>query len=497
MGYLGRILTKKGLKRLPNAVQAGHSQTMVNFLVTHFEVCYLSRKYRMPCRSFPAWFRPIFKKSFTTIPYFFLWLMTSSVVFAQPCALNVTSGATTLSGSSYSYCSISVAAGATLVINEAVTLNVTGNVDIEGTINGIGLGFYGLYFFPQGQGPGTGAAGSTTILSFYPIYYGGSGGSHGGAGGAVAGATPAPTYDTASNPVSMGSGGGDGAATFGIPLGGAGGAALLLNAPSGNVTLNGIVDVSGSAGAPVNGPRTSGAGGGAGGTFSVDALGIFGTGSLTTNGGAGGQGNGNGGSGGGGGGGGRIRLCASNGMNNFAGSVNVSGGPGGYEYTLCGLGCSSVSAPAGADGTYYNCAPTATPTVTPSPTSTNTPILTATPTPTVPLIPTSTSSPTPTITDTPDPGSRFFVSKNILDPGSGPVSIYASSPTAGPCSVRIFNSAGEFIKDLGEGTPPTGPLHSFSWNGTNSNQQPCASGLYVIYCLRPGATNEAKILLLR
>lgn len=63
--------------------------------------------------------------------------------------------------------------------------------------------------------------------------------------------------------------------------------------------------------------------------------------------------------------------------------------------------------------------------------------------------------------------------------------------------VRVYNSAGEFVKDLGEGSPPSGQVRSYFWDGRNTSGGNCASGIYVLYALRPERTDEAKILLLR
>jgi hypothetical protein len=69
-----------------------------------------------------------------------------------PCDLIVSSGVTTLANGTYSFCSVTVAAGATLVIGGAVSLNASGNVDIEGVVDGKGDGYgVGLRLF---NGPG-------------------------------------------------------------------------------------------------------------------------------------------------------------------------------------------------------------------------------------------------------------------------------------------------------------------------------------------------------
>jgi hypothetical protein len=123
--------------------------------------------------------------------------------------------------------------------------------------------------------------------------------------------------------------------------------------------------------------------------------------------------------------------------------------------------------------------PTQTPTITLTPTITNTPTITFTPT--------ETSTPGPDV---------FYISKNVFTPGQ-PVSIYISYPEPGNYEMKIYNSAGEFINDLGLGTPPNGTSHSYSWNGTGAVGQACASGVYIIYYVEPYKVREAKIILLR
>lgn len=109
---------------------------------------------------------------------------------------------------------------------------------------------------------------------------------------------------------------------------------------------------------------------------------------------------------------------------------------------------------------------------------------------------TPTATWTPTITFTPVP-STFFISENVITPTSGPVSIYVSFPEAGKYEMKIYNSNGEFIKDLGQGVSSGVNSYSFSWAGTNYLNQPCASGIYIIYFLQPLGVKEAKILLIR
>jgi hypothetical protein len=432
-------------------------------------------------------------------------MLGPNLLRAQACALNVSSGAITLSNTSLSYCSLTVAAGATLVIGGSVTLNVTGNVDIEGLVTGAAQG-YGSIYAPS-SGPGAGGNGSVTTYSSSPSYSGGGGGGHGGAGGGSLPTDPrfsgGVTYDSPTFPVSMGSAGGTAAAASGPGQpGGAGGAALLLSAPSGYVTLNGTIDMSGGVGAATTVYNAGAGGGGAGGTISIDALGIGGTGSLLAAGGAGGGGSGSDSNqAGGGGGGGCVRLCASDGVEGFSGTLNASGGLGGWASTICGIGCNTFYGPAGQAGTYYDCNPT--PTVTATPTSSATPSPTFTPTATPTRSATPAPSSTPTVTDSPtetplSPCDQFSVSLNLFRPSQGDVLLQVAECTwSGNYSLKIYNSAGEYILTLDDRKLDPPFSQTYHWNGTNRYGDACASGVYLLRLSKPTGAEVKKLILVR
>jgi hypothetical protein len=154
-----------------------------------------------------------------------------------------------------------------------INLNISGDLTIAagGTINVDAMGYN------AGQGPGAGNNGNRP------------GGGHGGMGGVrVAGNTPATTYGSITNPVNLGSGGGDSK-----------GAGAVILAVTGVATINGTISAIG---------QTSGQeGGGAGGSIYLTAGSIAGTGTINAKGGN----NNNGSKDGGTGGGGRIALIAS------------------------------------------------------------------------------------------------------------------------------------------------------------------------------------------
>ncbi len=156
---------------------------------------------------------------------------------------------------------------------------------------------------------------------------------------------------------------------------------------------------------------------------------------------------------------------------------------------------------------------TATSTITPTTTSTNTPTSTFTPTTTATptssatqtLTPTVTLSPTqtltPTITETPTAtipfADSFYVDKNLFNPSQGGVSIligYSQYP--GPYSLSIYNTAGEFVKDLVPMQTATQPItYANAWDGTNYSGSKCADGVYLIYLVEPFDRKLKKVLL--
>ena len=139
--------------------------------------------------------------------------------------------------------------------------------------------------------------------------------------------------------------------------------------------------------------------------------------------------------------------------------------------------------------------------LTPTPTNT----VTATPTAT----PTSTDTPcgypgntcTPTATPTPSPtpysADDFYVSKNIFTP-SNPVSIFVDyTAYPGHYALWIYNTAGEHIKTLAD-RELSGPVsESYSWDGTNKYNAPCASGVYILYLVEPFGQKIKRIALIK
>ncbi len=221
--------------------------------------------------------------------------------------LDVT-GSTTLSTGAFAYSYVYIHSGGTLTVNGAVTLNVTDyfTVDSGGSINGDGLGYI------AGQGPGAPSSGLNSS---------GAGG-HGGHGGAGNGAA----NDSATAPALMGSGGSYGNPECISGTNSSGGGLLKIFVASGFATINGIISMNGMISCSSG---FQGGGGGAGGTIYIIAPSIYGSGTMTANGGYGGAG-GMGGTGDGGGGG--IIVLSYHSTDTFP-DANVSvaaGGPGYY-----------------------------------------------------------------------------------------------------------------------------------------------------------------------
>jgi hypothetical protein len=152
----------------------------------------------------------------------------------------------------------------------------------------------------------------------------GSGGGHGGAGGASASGAPGGiSYGSITQPVDLGSGGGNGSGTY---LGGATGGGAIRLTVGRKLTLDGRIGSDGQA------ALQDDAGGGAGGSVWVTAGVLEGAGLLTARGGNGDL------YGGGGGAGGRIALyCPSNNSTVLAltnGGIGASpGGNGTFHYS--------------------------------------------------------------------------------------------------------------------------------------------------------------------
>jgi hypothetical protein len=182
------------------------------------------------------------------------------------------------------------------------SISITGDAAIEvgGQMNVTGRGY------PPRQGPGAGQSSS----------HSGGGAGHGGPGGDSPVNSGGATYGSFTEPVTLGSGGGE---ETDVAHGGNGGGALHVSV-GGTFTIDGAVLANGGSG---TGSTSQDNGGGAGGSLWLTANALNGSGTIAANG-----GNGGGGASGGGGGGGRIAIHA--GADAFTGTVTACCGSG-YE----------------------------------------------------------------------------------------------------------------------------------------------------------------------
>jgi len=138
---------------------------------------------------------------------------------------------------------------------------------------------------------------------------------------------------------------------------------------------------------------------------------------------------------------------------------------------------------------------TATGTPTPTLTPTFTYTFTVTRTPTLTFTPTIT--PTPTNTLPPD-CDVLYISKNCFSPSQGPVSLHIEYCTfPGKYSLRVYNSAGEYIRTLDERELNAPLVADYLWDGKNRNGDDCASGVYLFYVIEPYSQKTRKVLLVR
>jgi hypothetical protein len=115
-------------------------------------------------------------------------------------------------------------------------------------------------------------------------------------------------------------------------------------------------------------------------------------------------------------------------------------------------------------------------------------------TPTVTGTPTS----TPTITPTPPPSvDIFYVARNSFIASEG-VSInvqYSQFP--GNYDLKIYNTAGEFIKSLDTDYITQPVNRNYTWDGTNKYGNHCASGVYILYLIEPFDRKLKRVILIK
>ena len=109
------------------------------------------------------------------------------------------------------------------------------------------------------------------------------------------------------------------------------------------------------------------------------------------------------------------------------------------------------------------------------------------------------SGPTPTPTP---PGAlcdeSVFVSRNVFAPKTDSPLLFIKSNlcTPGPYAVKIYNSAGEFIRTLRDNKTQATGTDMVYWDGKNFLGDTVTSGIYIIYVTEPIMVHETKILVL-
>ncbi len=223
----------------------------------------------------------------------------------------VVSGVTVTINGTHAFASLTVQSGGSVThapgLVGGMNLNIAGTVKINSGcyINLTGAGYVAA------QGPGAGTSGLSSNDTR------GSGGGYGGQGGYGYNGTPPSSnlYGSITQPVSLGSGGGNGQS--GATSGGAGGGVLHLTASTINILTGGFIQANG-------GDSGGRAGGGSGGSLWISTQTLTGQGNITASGGFAYDS-------GGAGGGGRIALYY-NDKSGFAGSILATGNTVQYQY---------------------------------------------------------------------------------------------------------------------------------------------------------------------
>lgn len=231
----------------------------------------------------------------------------------------------TISGKSTIDCNSLFISSAAIAFSESAVATVIGTASLQAqnlsigpsnVISANGGGYTGHAGSTRnGLGPGAGLLSGTSC--------GGAG--HGGSGGGVTNIPGGVGYGSTLNPTDMGSSGCAASTTI---SGGAGGGIFRASITD-TFSMEGLISVNGLAG-------SSAAGGGSGGSITVNAGSLVGSGTFTANGGAGSI---SGGLIGGGGAGGRIAIIVADESFMFTGAVSSVGGV--------------VTAAAGGPGTIY------------------------------------------------------------------------------------------------------------------------------------------------
>jgi hypothetical protein len=105
--------------------------------------------------------------------------------------------------------------------------------------------------------------------------------------------------------------------------------------------------------------------------------------------------------------------------------------------------------------------------------------------------------------DLPSPAVKLgnetaFLNQNVFKPNAGvPLAINVKAVTDGHLTVRIFNVAGEAVRQVASMDVRAGLIYGMQWNGRNEDGETVSAGLYVVSVQGAGATRLRKVVVLK
>lgn len=103
---------------------------------------------------------------------------------------------------------------------------------------------------------------------------------------------------------------------------------------------------------------------------------------------------------------------------------------------------------------------------------------------------------TPLPTGTPE--APAVLNRNIWRPALGqPLRIGIKAPVGGRVTVRVFNVAGEKVRDAFEADAPAGVTIEALWDGKNAVGEPVGAGVYIVSVQGGGISSLKKVVLMK
>ncbi|HXC65238.1 MAG TPA: FlgD immunoglobulin-like domain containing protein, partial [bacterium] len=117
---------------------------------------------------------------------------------------------------------------------------------------------------------------------------------------------------------------------------------------------------------------------------------------------------------------------------------------------------------------------------------------------------TPTASPTPSASPTITPSFTAVAEAGTGQPYPNPfwplrggrMTLQVGVATPGQISVKVYTLAGDLVKVLGSGSEPNGTV-PVTWDGTNSQGDTVASGMYMVLVQAPGLTQTRLVGVLK